>query len=572
MPKPSKKKQQKSNKNNDRSKRLTELGTQFHLANQVQLAEDCYRKAIEVNPRNFRALYLQGILCSQAGSNDKAIEFLKLALKVNPNYSMAYNDIGVVYQSMGNVKEAMINYGKALELNKDFHEAKNNLGVAYQAKGEPEKAREYFRQALAVNPLYMDASANLIFALDMAEDQTVESLIEARKKWAATFEAPLIPKQKPHLNVNLDPKRKLKIGYCSGDFRLHSASFCFGTMITNFDRENFEVYAYANLQVAPDARTEIFKKSVTGWRDIFNVPDDQVAAMIRKDDIDILVDLSGYSSGTRLQVFALKPGKIQCCGWGYATSTGMKSVDHFLADDVIVPPEEKHLYVENVVYMPNVINYYPHANVVPDVAPLPALRTGIFTFGSFNRVAKISDSAFKLWSEVLHAVPNSRLLVKINEADPNATKDRIVQILTGHGVDPKRLWFAGKTSLNEHLKTFGDVDTQLDPFPHTGGLTTCDGIICGVPTLTYKHPTIVGRLTASMMHTVGLDDFIAETKEDYVRIAVEKSKDLEGLARVRASLRERFEKSPLGDSVGYCRAVENLYRKMWEDYVQSKLN
>lgn len=568
MSKVSKKKQTKSNKNNDRSKRLVEIGTKFHLANQVQPAEDCYRKAIEANPMNFRALYLQGILCSQAGSNDKAIEFLKLAIKVNPNYSMAYNDIGVVYQSMGNVKEAMINYGKALELNKDFHEAKNNLGVAYQSKGEPEKAREYFRQALEINKYYFDAANNYIFALDLSENETVDSLIQVRKEWAKVHETPFLSKQKPHTN-ELTTNRKIRVGYLSGDFRFHSASFCFGTMLTNYDREKFEVYAYANLQVKPDQRTEVFKKNVTVWRDIFNVDDDIVANMIRQDKIDILVDLSTFSSGSRLLVFARKPAPLQCTGWGYATSSGMSSMDFYLADDVIVPEEEKHKYVEKVLDLPCVINYFC-PEVTTEVKELPALKTGVITFGSFNRVAKISDKAFETWAACINAVPGSRMLFKINEADPNATKDRIVETMKGYGVDPKRLWFAGKTSLNQHLEAFNDIDIHLDSFVHSGGLTSADALLCGVPVVTYKFPSVVGRLTSSFLERLDMKDWIAESPEDYVRIVKEKCADLNALAELRKGLRERFMKSPMGDQIGYCRGVEKLYLKMWEDYVQSK--
>lgn len=564
MSKPSRKKSKKTANKKDQANRLVDAGSVLHLNRDVKHAELAYRKAIELDPLNFRALYLLGILHSECGKNADAIEFLQLAIKINPKYSLAYNDIGVVYQQMGKIEDATAAYTKALELNKDFYEAKNNLGVAIQSRGNMEKAKEYYAEALRINPYYFDSFNNLIFAKDMAEDETVESLIAIRKEWAKVHEEPHLSKQKP-INPDIFKNPKIRIGYVSADFRLHSASFCFGTMIANFDRDKFEVYCYSNNRTDEDIRTESFKKSATAFKNIYGMSDDDVAAMIRKDEIQLLVDLSGFSAGSRLGVFARKPAPVQACGWGYATSTGMKSMDYFLSDSVIVPPEEKHLYVEKVVYMPNVISYYRHENIMPDVAPLPALRTGVITFGSFNRVAKISESCFKTWAEILKALPESRFLIKINEADPNATKDRIVNILVGYGVNPKQLFFAGKTSLLKHLETFADVDVILDSFVHSGGLSTTDAICQGVPVITYAWPTIVGRLSSSMMTTVGHPEFIAKTQQEYVDIAVRVANDLEGLAKVRAGLREKFEKSPLGDSVGYCREVEKLYTKIVND-------
>lgn len=564
MSKPSRKKSKKTANKKDQAKRLVDAGSVLHLNRDVKHAELAYRKAIELDPLNFRALYLLGILHSECGKNADAIEFLELALKVNPNYSLAYNDIGVVYQQMGKIEEATAAYSKALELNKDFYEAKNNLGVAIQSRGNMEKAKEYYAEALRINPYYLDSFGNLIFAKDMAEDETVESLIAIRKEWAKVHEEPHLSKQEP-VNPDIFKNPKIRVAYCGADFRLHSASFCFGTMLVNYDRDKFEVYCYSNNRADEDVRTQQFKDSVTVFRNVYGMSDDELASLIRKDGIHILIDLGTFSAGARLSVFALKPAFVQMTGWGYATSSGLRSMDYFLADDVIVPPEEKHLYVEDVVHMPCVVNYFGHDNIITEVAETPALKHGIITFGSFNRVAKISDSSFKMFAACLEAVPNSRFLFKINEADPNATKDRIVQIMVGYGVDPKRLFFAGKTSLLRHLQTFDDIDIHLDSFPHSGGLTTVDAILCGVPVVTLRWPTIVGRLSASILTRVGLTDWIANTKEDYVRIVKEKCADINALNELRKTMRDRFNSSPLGDSVGYCRAVEAEYVRCLND-------
>lgn len=568
MSKKSKKKDHVSTLKRQRIKKLLDIALTFHRNRQVQLAEEAYRKIIEYDPLHFKALYLLGILASEVGNYDNAIGFLVLALRVKPDYAMAHNDLGVIFQQKGDTAKAMECFRRALELNGSFHEAENNLGVAYQAKGEHKKAAEHFKKAKIINPYYFDACNNYIFALDMAEDSTVEMLIDARREWSKIHEEPLLKKQKPHTN-SLSKTRKLRVGYVSADMRLHSASFVFGSVLDYYDKSKFEVYAYNNYVGKSDSRLEHFKKCVTVWRDVYGISDDDLAGIIRRDEIDILVDLSGFSAGSRLLTFARKPAPIQVTAWGYATSTGMKSMDYFFADDVVVPPEEKGLYIEEVVDLPCLVNHYcPEPK--PDVKELPALKNGYITFGNFNRMGKVSDTTFAAWAKVILSVPNSKLLFKINEEDITASIERISLIFEGNGVGRDRLRFLGKGPWVEHMEAFNEVDIALDPWPHTGGLTTIDNLCMGVPVISLRWPTIVGRLSASMLHTMGMDDWIAETEEEYLALAVEKAKDIQGLSEVRNGLQNKFYANILGDSESYCREVEEKYLWMWGKYIDSK--
>ena len=254
-----------------------------------------------------------------------------MCIQVRPGYSLAYNDLGVVLQTKGDIARAAECYKKAVELNANFSEAQNNLGTVAQGRGDHSTAREYFKRAKEINPYYFDACNNYIFALDLSEDVGISELVEERRKWAELHEAPLLHKQRPHSN-KLTTDRKLRIGYVSADMRLHSASFVFGSVLDHFDREKFEVYAYNNANNPPDSRTESFKEKVTVWREIAKLKDDELVELVRSDEIDILVDLSGYSAGSRLLAFAQKPAPVQVTAWGYATSTGMKSIDYFFAD------------------------------------------------------------------------------------------------------------------------------------------------------------------------------------------------------------------------------------------------
>jgi predicted O-linked N-acetylglucosamine transferase (SPINDLY family) len=256
--------------------------------------------------------------------------------------------------------------------------------------------------------------------------------------------------------------------------------------------------------------------------------------------------------------------------WGYATSSGLKSMDYFLADEVVVPTEERELYVENVVYLPCLVNHYSPEKFPAIVEP-PCLTTDVFTFGSFNRLAKISDQTFEVWAEILKEVPNSRLLISINENDYKASQERIVNIFKSHGVPGTRLFFRGRVGWTEFMLGYNHVDCVLDAWPHSGGLSCVDSLKMAVPVITYKHPTIVGRLSSSILHAVGLDDWIANTIDEYKALAVKWSNDKQGLKELRAVTREKFDNSIVGDCRAYVKAVEYEYTKMWDKYVDSKL-
>jgi predicted O-linked N-acetylglucosamine transferase (SPINDLY family) len=235
-----------------------------------------------------------------------------------------------------------------------------------------------------------------------------------------------------------------------------------------------------------------------------------------------------------------------------------------------VPPEEEHFYTEKIIKLPCVVNHYIPENK-PEPSESPVLKNGYITFGSFNRLPKISDSTYKAWAEIMKQLPTSKFLFKINELDYASAKKRIEEIFESNGVDSSRLKFSGKTGWSQHMSAFNDVDISLDPWVHTGGLSSLDSFMMSVPVVTYKWPTIVGRLTASMLTVMGMTDWIAESTEDYIKLAVAKASDIEGLCKVRDGLRDRYKSSILGDCQAYVKAVESEYRKAWRGYCESEV-
>lgn len=486
------------------------------------------QKAAALLPDDAGAHNNLGIVLKDLGQLDDAVASYRRALEIKPDFVEAHSNLGTSLRDLGQLDGAVASYRRALEIKPGFAMAHKNLGILFQRLGQLAAAIESFYQALALKPDDADAHSSLIFTLDLSEAN--QALLQAeRRRWDQAHAAHLI-ERRAHDN-STDPVRRLRIGYVSADLKRHSAPMVFGALLFQFDSSRFEVFAYSNSAVE-DSYTERFKQSVSRWRNIVGQSDEAVAELIRQDGIDILVDLSGHSAGNRLLVFARKPAPIQITAWGYALSTGMGAMDVFFADPVLVPPEEKPFYTEEVRYLPCAVGAF-FLDEFPEVNALPALSGKGITFGSFNRLTKISEQAYALWVQVLLATPNSQLLLKSADFDVPATRHRVAERFSQAGIAPERIIMQGGTSWHDHMAAFNRIDITLDPFPHGGGVTTLEGIMMGVPVVTLRWPTTAGRVSASILTALGLTGWVAETPEQYVEIAIQKAQDLPALAELR---------------------------------------
>lgn len=537
------------------------LGNAFQAQGRLDEAIASYQQALLLKPDFAEAYCNLGNIFQAQGLRDEAIACFRQTLLIRPDYADGYNNLGAALQAQCRLDEAVACYRQALLITPDFIEAYCNLGNVLQVQGKLDEAVASYRQALLIKPNYHEAHSNLIFTMDQMVGNDIATLQSERRRWSGRYADGLYGV--PVFSNAPVPERRLRIGYVSADFRHHSASGVFGTMLTCFDPAAFDIFAYSN-SVIEDEHTRFFQKSVTCWRKISGLTDADAAELIRKDEIDILVDLSGYTAGNRLLVFARKPAPIQITAWGYIGGTGMKAMDVFFADSVVVPPEEKPLYAEEVRYLPNVISAY-FSNPFPGINDLPAKGREL-TFGSFNRLCKISAEAYQVWARVLQAIPGSRMLLKTVELDSPGTRALVLERFSHAGIDPARIALYGNTTWAEHMAAFNQIDLSLDPFPHGGGVTTLEGLMMGVPVVTLRWPTIPGRLSASILTTLGLTDWIAESPEQYVEIAVEKAQNLTALAELRQQLRPHFMASIIGDTAAYARVVEQEYRKLWREW------
>lgn len=336
-------------------------------------------------------------------------------------------------------------------------------------------------------------------------------------------------------------------------------------LLRNLQVGPYTLFAYSNGTIR-DTGTAQLKKHLQYWRDISGLDDGAAETIIRRDRIDILVDLSGHTALNRLPLFARKPAPVQVSCLGYPGTTGLRAMDYYLVDRHVAPPGLlDDQFTEKLVRLPIACLYAPPPNA-PAVSSLPALRTGSFTFGSFNRISKLSAPALDLWSRILAGVPRSQLLfVAIPDGD---CQDRIVSRMARKGIAPDRLVFSPRLPLDAYLRLHERVDLLLDTFPYNGGTTSLHALWMGVPSVSLAGRALVGRVGVAILDHLGLPEFRANTCKQYVQVAVRWSRHPQELARIRQALRQRLSYSIACASDRFARGLDLALRRMWQRWCQ----
>jgi predicted O-linked N-acetylglucosamine transferase (SPINDLY family) len=519
-----------------------------------------YRRALELQPDLVEAHNNLGTALQDLGRSAEAESCYRQAIALKPKHAGAHNNLGTALKGLGRFEEAERCYRHALALKPGFVDALMNLGSVLQSVGRLEEAEQSFRAVLAVDPESAIAHSSVIFIMDLIERYDVREQQAERRRWYLQHGRKHESTIRGHENAPY-PERKLRVGYVSADFRRHSAYYAFGGVIRRHDRSAFEVFCYSGVP-REDEVTRRLRQAADEWRDVLTVQDEALAEQIRRDGIDILVDLSGHSAGSRLLVFARKPAPVQVTAWGYATGTGLPTIAYFLADSVVIPAEQRVYYAEEIVDLPCIMSYEP-PEYMPEPGPLPSLDGKPFTFGCLNRLEKVSGKVMALWGRILKAMPQAQLLLKDPALEDAAARESVLRRLAEVGVAPERVRVMGHSPHVEHLKIFRQVDVALDPFPHGGGVSTAEALYMGVPVVTLQGSTVASRLSASILSAVQMDAWIAHSADEYAEIALRMSRGAPALARLRETLRERLSQSAFGDLHRYTAAVEQAYRMMW---------
>ncbi len=507
-----------------------------------------------------------GLAFHESGRLEQAIASYRNAIALKPNYPEAHGNLGLSLYDKGRLDEAIASYRQAIALKPNNPEVLSNLGNALKDTGQVEAAIAAHREAIAITPAFPEAHSNLLFTLNYQPGSDPRAIAEEHRRWDQQHAEPLRRFILPHPNLR-DPERRLRVGYVSADFREHPVAYFLENLLAAHDPSQVEVSCFSNV-VQPDEVTDRLRQYATYWHCIVGMPDAQVVELIRHNEIDILVDLAGHSAGNRLLVFARRPAPVQASWLGYPNTTGLGAMDFRLTDDYADPPgTTERFQTERLVRLPRCAWCFHPSEKAPAVNAPPAVNAGHITFGCFNAMPKINGSVLKLWSQILVAVPGSRLLLKNAAFRESSAQQRVRGALEDSGIAPKRLELIGRvTDVCGHLSFYGKVDIALDTYPYHGTTTTCEAMWMGVPVVSLAGDTHVSRVGVSLLSNTGLAELVAESPEDYVRRATGLAMDLPRLTELRNTLRERMKGSALMDSPAFARDIETAYRQMWRQW------
>lgn len=537
---------------------LSNLGAALKDLGHVDAAVANFRRALILKPDYPGALSNLGNALKERGQLDEAIECYRKALALRPDYPEALSNLGNALRERNRLDEALGHFRQALALKPNFPEALSNCGNVLKDQGRLDEAIDCYEQAIRLRPRFAEAHSNLLMTLHYSERFVARNTLSEARRFARLIEATSSARRSfPNI---ADPHRRLRIGYVSADFRSHPVGIFLDGILTSHAPARVEVFCYSNARAEDDVTLRL-RRAADHWRTIAGVADPAADAAIRRDAIDILVDLSGHTSGNRLPLFALKPAPVQATWLGYVDTTGLAAMDHILADRFVVPPGDETSFTEKVWRLPE--TYFCFTPPPFDVPLTNRPANSPLTLGSFNNRAKLTPATIKLWADVLNATPGSRLLVKTAFVDNPTIRREMLEQFAVEGIGADRLTLEGPSSRADLLAAYNRIDIALDPFPYGGGLTTVEALWMGVPVVTLQGPRWVSRAAASILTTVGLPELIASDVEGYVRTVTALAHDRRHLERLHRELRQTVERSPLCDGPRLTRAVEDFYRDMW---------
>ncbi|MGO9809862.1 MAG: tetratricopeptide repeat protein [Isosphaeraceae bacterium] len=543
------------------------LGNALKEQGKLNEAVACYRRALVLRPGDVDANNNLGVALKNQGNLNGAVACFRQALELKPDHAGVHNNLGVALIAMGNLDAAVACYRRALELKPDYVEAHNNLGTAMKDQGKLDEAVACYRRALELKQDSVIAHSNLLITLQYRTGVTLAALAEAHAEYDRQHAAPLLAAIPQHAKVR-DCRGRPRLGFVSPDLRRHPVGYFLIRVLENFDQDQLEAICYSDLIVKDDL-TQRFQAAATEWRDVFGMSDERLAEQIRADRIDILFDLAGHTGYNRLPVFARKPAPIQVSWIGYEGTTGLAAMDYLLADHLMIPEGSERHYRESVLRMPDGYLCYDPPETAPLVGPLPSLKNGFATFGSFNNLAKITPEVVSVWAEILRGVPTARLVMKYRGLGDQTVRERYLDLFAAHGVDSQRLDLLPWSSYADYLATYHQVDVTLDPFPFSGSTITCESLWMGVPVVTCPGETFASRHSLSHLSNVGLTETIAQDLDEYTELAVSLAGDLPRLAVLRAGLRERMAASPLCDGKRFGANLAPMLHDTWKQRITS---
>jgi len=565
-------------------------GLAAHESGDLTLAMQQISRARDLHPAAADVHYGMGNLLLDLGRTDEALTSYRAVLERRPNFLPALKKIarltasetaaadvlaqdpndtdalitlGNALQSRHAVTDAIACFSKAIQIDSALPGAHHNLANALSLAGRNDEAIAQYKRSLNLHP-NPTVHSHLLMTMHYCPQFSPEEIFAEHLNWANLYAKPLHPSIHTHDRIDRSPNRRLRLGYVSGDFRAHAVLFFLEPLLQNHDRTNFEVICYSNT-TNPDQWTTRYKSLADQWRDIAPLSDEQAAALVQSDRIDLLIDLGGHTGSPRLLLFARKPVPVQITYLGYPDTTGLSTIDYRLTDSISDPPGTTgSLHAEQLVRLPgSFLSYQPPPNLPePSIPKNPSI-----TFGSFNNLAKITPQVIDTWARILTAIPGSRLVLKNYSLQDPTIRQRLADDFSARGINQDRLDLLAPILIHsQHVETFNRIDIALDPFPYNGTTSTFEALWMGVPVITLADRSHISRVGASLLTNARLPDLIATTPDQYIATALRLAADRARLREIRSTLRQQMSQSILTDTKLHTRHIEDAYRQMWQKF------
>ena len=533
-----------------------------------------YDKAAKFHPSAEKIWNNKGLVLYDTDQTSDAIACFKHAIKLNPKYLSAYINLAIAEHDVGRSGEASKLLNKALKISPKNAKVLNELGRIHLSQAHHSKAMEYFKQAHQFSSNESSSKqvsiSNFLYTMNYDPKYSQEDIYTAHKKWGDSLKKEINHSHIIPDNKNKNKNKKIRIGYLSPDFRVHSVAYFIEPVLAHHNKNEFEIVCYANVS-APDDKTKELMAYADESRDINQIDNDKLQQMIIDDKIDILVDLAGHTSGNSLFTFAKKLSPIQITYLGYPNTTGLTSIDYRIVDEITDPSGQNDLHTEQLLFMPKCFLCYQPPSNAPSVKTHPPVENKTITFGCFNSIIKFTPAVIRIFSDILKSVSNSKLVLKGKSLNDDDIRQPLLNLFNEQGIDESRLQLLAQTSSNtEHLELYNTIDIALDTYPYNGTTTTAEALYMGTPVITSMGDRHASRVSASLLTTIGHAELIAENEKNYVKLATELANDASRLKNYNENLRTDMLGSPLCDAPTFTKNLEEIYKDVWADYCSEK--
>ncbi len=569
------------------------LGVTLQGLSQLDEAVRSLEKALDIKPDYAEAHNNLGNALRDLGQLDDAVKSYKQALDIKLDFADAHYNLGSVLKELGQLDDAVKSLEKALDIKPDYAEAHYNLGRTLEGLGQLNKALESYDRAIALDPdinfifgVLLHTKMHLCIWDDLANrlgeltnkinngENTLNPFValaliddpEIQRKTAEIYANEKYPKSHILSKIERYPEHtKIRIGYFSADFRDHPVSHLTAELYETHDRNRFEIHAFSFGSDTKDEMNLRIKAGVDHFHDVRTMSHKAVAMLARSVEIDIAVDLGGYTQNSRTGIFAMSAAPIQISWLGYSGTMGADYYDYLVADQTIIPEKNQKYYSEKIIYLPNYqVNdskQSPSATVFTR-QDLGLPETG-FLFCCFNNTYKITPATFDGWGRILEQVDGSVLLIY---ADNETARMNLTKEIVLRGIEPSRLIFGERLSKPEYLARYRAADLFLDTLPYNAGTTASDALRMGLPVLTCMGSSFVSREAASVINAINLPELITTTQEQYESLAIELATDPEKLKIIKGKLVDNLSEAPLYDTPLFTQRLESAYLTMYDRY------